>query len=165
MRGSKLLLAAIAVTQSWSVATAEPTMIGPLPVSLTIVDQQVPLAASAELDIHTFASELQLQVKGKLTASADDVREALRTTVIVANVDAASQTVLAIEMVKDKKTRTPFPWPERRGLAVYRHALERGALLRPLGDVIYFMPPYVIAPEEIDFLAKVAREGIDRAVA
>ncbi|MBI3571414.1 MAG: adenosylmethionine--8-amino-7-oxononanoate transaminase [Gammaproteobacteria bacterium] len=71
--------------------------------------------------------------------------------------------ILAIEMVRDKKTRVPFPWQERRGLSVYRHALEHGALLRPLGDVIYFMPPYVITPEEIDVLAKVAREGIDKA--
>lgn len=66
-------------------------------------------------------------------------------------------------MVQDRKTRAPFPWQERRGLAVYRHALERGALLRPLGDVIYFMPPYVIEPEGIDFLAKVAAEGIELA--
>ncbi|MHB8534013.1 MAG: adenosylmethionine--8-amino-7-oxononanoate transaminase [Sulfuricaulis sp.] len=69
--------------------------------------------------------------------------------------------ILAIEMVKDRKTREPFPWQERRGLAVYRHALERGALLRPLGDVIYFMPPYVITPEEIDLLAEMAWEGIN----
>lgn len=45
------------------------------------------------------------------------------------------------------------------------HGLERGALLRPLGDVIYFMPPYVIQPEEIDFLARVAWEGINAATA
>ena len=73
--------------------------------------------------------------------------------------------ILAMEMVKNKKSREPFPWQERRGLAVYRHGLERGALLRPLGDVIYFMPPYVIKPEEIDFLVQVAREGIDVATA
>ena len=48
-------------------------------------------------------------------------------------------------------------------MSVYRHALERGALLRPLGDVIYFMPPYVIKTEEVDFLAQVAREGIEAA--
>ena len=66
-------------------------------------------------------------------------------------------------MVKDKKTRTPYPWQERRGLAVYRHGLEQGALLRPLGNVVYFMPPYVITEAEIDRLAKVAWEGIDRA--
>ena len=29
-------------------------------------------------------------------------------------------------------------------------ALERGVLLRPLGNVVYFMPPYVIDEEEID---------------
>lgn len=52
---------------------------------------------------------------------------------------------------------------ERRGLSVYRHALEQGALMRPLGDVIYFMPPYVIKPEEIDWLANVAWEGINAA--
>ena len=71
--------------------------------------------------------------------------------------------ILALEMVQDRKTRAPCPSQERRGLAVYRHALEHGALLRPLGDVIYFMPPYVITPEEIDFLAQVAREGIEAA--
>lgn len=71
--------------------------------------------------------------------------------------------ILAIEMARDRKTRAPYPWQERRGLAVYRHALTRGALLRPLGDVIYFMPPYVIKPEEIDFLAEVALEGIELA--
>ncbi len=71
--------------------------------------------------------------------------------------------ILALEMAKNRKTREPYPWQERRGRRVYLHALERGALLRPLGDVIYFMPPYVITPEEIDFLAEVAREGIDIA--
>lgn len=71
--------------------------------------------------------------------------------------------ILAIEMVKDKSSREPYPWQERRGLRVYRHALERGALLRPLGNVIYFMPPYVITPEQIDYLAEVAWEGIREA--
>jgi adenosylmethionine-8-amino-7-oxononanoate aminotransferase len=71
--------------------------------------------------------------------------------------------ILAIEMVREKKSRAPYPWQERRGLAVYRYALEQGALLRPLGDVIYFMPSYVIKPEEIDLLVKAAWEGINIA--
>jgi adenosylmethionine-8-amino-7-oxononanoate aminotransferase len=71
--------------------------------------------------------------------------------------------ILAIEMAQDKKTRTPYPWQERRGLAVYRYGLANEALLRPLGDVVYFMPPYVIQETEINLLAKVAWEGIDRA--
>jgi adenosylmethionine-8-amino-7-oxononanoate aminotransferase len=71
--------------------------------------------------------------------------------------------IIAMEMVKDKQTKEAYPWQERRGLRVYQHALKRGALLRPLGNVIYFMPPYVITPEQIDFLAEVASEGIDVA--
>jgi adenosylmethionine-8-amino-7-oxononanoate aminotransferase len=70
---------------------------------------------------------------------------------------------LAIEMSADNARRTPYPWQERRGLAVYQHALSRGALLRPLGNVVYFLPPYVITPEQIDFLAEVASEGIELA--
>jgi adenosylmethionine-8-amino-7-oxononanoate aminotransferase len=71
--------------------------------------------------------------------------------------------ILAIEMIKDKATRTPYPWQERRGLKIYQHALKRGVLLRPLGNVIYFMPPYVITPEQIDLLAEVATEGVELA--
>ena len=71
--------------------------------------------------------------------------------------------ILAIEMLRDRASRAAYDFRERRGLRVYRHALERGALLRPVGNVIYFMPPYVITPEEIDFLADVARTGIEAA--
>ncbi|MCK9504972.1 MAG: adenosylmethionine--8-amino-7-oxononanoate transaminase [Porticoccaceae bacterium] len=71
--------------------------------------------------------------------------------------------ILAIEMVKDKASKTPYAWQERRGLKVYEHALNNSALLRPLGSVIYFMPPYVISEEQIEHLAKVAWEGIELA--
>ena len=71
--------------------------------------------------------------------------------------------ILAIEMIKEKSSKTPYPWQERRGLKVYQHALERGALLRPLGNVIYFMPPYIIEKEEIQQLAEIATEGIEIA--
>jgi len=69
----------------------------------------------------------------------------------------------AVEMCQDRSSRTPYPWQERRGLHVYRHGLERGVLLRPLGNVIYFMPPYVITEEQIDFMTEVAYEGLELA--
>ncbi len=71
---------------------------------------------------------------------------------------------MAVEMVKDKASKTPFPWQERRGIRVYQHALTRQALLRPLGNVVYFMPPYVITEEQIRHLGQVATEGIEIAV-
>ena len=71
--------------------------------------------------------------------------------------------ILAIEMVKDKSNRTPYPWQERRGLTVYRHGLENGVLLRPLGNVVYFMPPYIISEAQIKQVADVAWQGIQLA--
>jgi len=71
--------------------------------------------------------------------------------------------IVAIEMIRDKLSREPYDWRERRGLKVYTHGLERGVLLRPIGNVIYFMPPYVINEEEIRLMVEVAREGIELA--
>ncbi|MEO5573853.1 MAG: aminotransferase class III-fold pyridoxal phosphate-dependent enzyme, partial [Gammaproteobacteria bacterium] len=71
--------------------------------------------------------------------------------------------ILAIELVQDKATRRTYPWQERRGLRVCQHALTQGVLLRPLGDVIYFMPPYVITADELKLLADVTWQGIDLA--
>lgn len=71
--------------------------------------------------------------------------------------------ILAIEMVKNKHCREPYPWQERRGLRVYQYALSKGVLLRPLGDVIYFMPPYIVTEQELLLIADVAWQGIQRA--
>lgn len=71
--------------------------------------------------------------------------------------------IVAIELAKNKPSREPYPWQERRGLRVYQYGLEKGVLLRPLGNVIYFMPPYVITPDEIKLMAEVAWQGIQLA--
>ncbi|VAW83050.1 Adenosylmethionine-8-amino-7-oxononanoate aminotransferase, partial [hydrothermal vent metagenome] len=73
--------------------------------------------------------------------------------------------ILAIELVKHKQSREPYAWQERRGLKVYQHGLKHGVLLRPLGNVVYFMPPYIISKDEIDKMVRVAWEGILKAVA
>jgi len=73
--------------------------------------------------------------------------------------------IVAIELAQSVAKRQPFPRAERRGLRVYRHALGQGVLLRPLGDIIYFMPPYIVSPEEIGRMAQVAIDGIQLATA
>lgn len=56
----------------------------------------------------------------------------------------------AIELVKDKSTKEEFPSDIRLGYQIYQKALKRGLLLRPLGNVLYFNPPLIISPNEID---------------
>jgi len=68
--------------------------------------------------------------------------------------------ITAVELVKDRKTKEPFDWRERIGFQIYRKAFEKGALLRNLGDVIYFMPPYVITQAQIDELVDIAFDSV-----
>ncbi|MGH8244230.1 MAG: adenosylmethionine--8-amino-7-oxononanoate transaminase, partial [Steroidobacteraceae bacterium] len=72
-----------------------------------------------------------------------------------------SGMIAAVEFVKNRASGERYDWRERRGLRAYQHALEKGALLRPVGNVVYLMPPYVITPDEIDILAGVAQGAVD----
>lgn len=67
----------------------------------------------------------------------------------------------ALELVADRRTKEPFDWKKRVGYGIYRIALDRGVLLRPLGNVIYFMPPYVVEEKDIDFMVQTALESIN----
>ena len=49
---------------------------------------------------------------------------------------------------------------ERIALKVYDYALKNGVLLRPLGHVVYFMPPFVITDKELEKVVQVAYEAI-----
>ena len=55
-----------------------------------------------------------------------------------------------IELVKDKETKEGFESEKRVGYEIYKIALKKGLLLRPLGNVLYFNPPLIITKEEID---------------
>jgi adenosylmethionine---8-amino-7-oxononanoate aminotransferase len=44
---------------------------------------------------------------------------------------------------------------------LYNFFLDRGVLLRPLGNVVYVLPPYVIAPEELHHVYDVIVEAIE----
>ncbi len=50
------------------------------------------------------------------------------------------------------------------GRRFYREALKRELLLRPIGNTIYVMPPYVLGDEESAFLAQNASEALEAAL-
>jgi adenosylmethionine---8-amino-7-oxononanoate aminotransferase len=71
--------------------------------------------------------------------------------------------IAAIELVADKKTKQEFPFEQRVGYRIYQEGLKRGVLMRPMGDVIYFIPPLVISTDEIKTMIDTAYDCI-RAV-
>jgi adenosylmethionine-8-amino-7-oxononanoate aminotransferase len=53
-----------------------------------------------------------------------------------------------IELVADRTTRSAGGYLDAVGPRITAAFLERGLLLRPLGNVLYFLPPYVITESE-----------------
>ena len=122
-----------------------------------------PLACAAALaSLAIFRDDQVLERNRALAARMGERARALGDHPHVAEVRQRGM-IVAIELAANKARREPYPWAERRGLTIYRHALTRGVLLRPIDNVVYFMPPYIITPEEIDLMVEVAREGIERA--
>ena len=54
-----------------------------------------------------------------------------------------------VELVTDKQTRRADGYLDGIGPRLAATFLKRCLLLRPLGNVVYFMPPYVITDEEV----------------
>lgn len=114
-------------------------------------------AASAVLDL-VAQEDVPASNAPKARLLADLVRERFARTPHVAEVRTLG-FVTAVEFVADVKTLTPFDPAKRLGLHLYRRALGRGALLRNLGDLLYFMPPYRITESQIRTLVDAAADA------
>jgi len=122
-----------------------------------------PLACSvARAVLGVFAAEPVLERNRATAARMGALAAPLAAHPHVAQVRQTGM-ILAIELAADARRRRAFDPSERRGLRAYRHALSRGVLLRPLGDVLYWMPPYCIGEDELALLAAVTAEAVDAA--
>ena len=118
--------------------------------------------AAALATLELFEKENQIE-KNKATAAY--IHQKLSPLAGHPNVADFRQTgmIAALELTPDGTKNTSYPWEERRGLRVYQHGLRNQALLRPLGNVVYLMAPYVISENEIDHLTDVITQGIELA--
>jgi adenosylmethionine-8-amino-7-oxononanoate aminotransferase len=69
-----------------------------------------------------------------------------------------------VELVSDKRTRAAGGYLDDVGPRLTQAFVDRGLLLRPLGNVVYAMPPYVITEQETDWMTSQMREVIDQVV-
>ncbi|MDN3710552.1 hypothetical protein QW060_27585 [Myroides ceti] len=66
-------------------------------------------------------------------------------------------TILAWEIKNDKQTS----YFNEIGKISYNEFLKRGIIMRPLGNVMYLVPPYCITSEELDLVYKNILEVMD----
>lgn len=57
-----------------------------------------------------------------------------------------------VELVQDKQTKNAGGYLDRVGPELAAEFMRRGLLLRPLGNTLYFMPPYVITDDETNWV-------------
>jgi adenosylmethionine-8-amino-7-oxononanoate aminotransferase len=65
-----------------------------------------------------------------------------------------------VELVKNWKTREPFPLEKRAGIRVCEGMARRGVLTRPVGNVIVLMPPYCATSRQIEQIVASLRASI-----
>ena len=70
----------------------------------------------------------------------------------------------AIELVENKETKESFDSKLRIGYQIYKKALKKGVLLRPLGNVIYFNPPLIIEKSDMDFVVDIAYQCMNEVL-
>jgi adenosylmethionine-8-amino-7-oxononanoate aminotransferase len=116
--------------------------------------------AGAVLDV--FAAD---DILGRVATLAPRLRATLESVAAsrpgLANLRACGM-VAAVDLVAADGARLD---PRRRtGYRVYQEAVRRGALLRPLGDTMYFFPPLTVTEAEIDELGVILAASLDAVV-
>ena len=69
--------------------------------------------------------------------------------------------MVGIELVRDKKTKEPYPLKARIGHRVAAAARNRGLLLRPLGNIIVLLPPLSVSRDELARMVEILHNSIE----
>lgn len=124
-----------------------------------------PLGCSAALAVQKILKEEAILEKAKIRADYlnNKLNNALADNLHVGEIRNIG-LINAIELVKNKKTKEGYDPKLRIGYEIYKRALNKGLILRPLGNVLYFNPPLVINEEEIDKAISICRESVSEVI-
>ncbi len=119
------------------------------------------LACSAGLaSLEVFREEKVLESLPAKTALVAGELEALRRFDGVGDIRACG-LMAGIELVADRFAKTPFPPALRAGHRVILEARKRGMILRPLGDVVVFMPPLAASHRDLAAMMEILEASIE----
>ncbi len=124
-----------------------------------------PLACSAAIEVlNILSDEKTLETANENAIYLNKlVNEKLSDNKYVGEIRSIG-LINAIELVEDKKTKRSFDSKYRYGYQIYKKALKKGVLLRPLGDILYFNPPLIISREDIVFAVQVCADCINEVL-
>lgn len=119
-----------------------------------------PLGCAVALaNLKIFRDENTIEKLGPKIEYLKDVLENFRQLEHVGDVRQCGMMV-GIELVKSKRSKTPYLWEEKIGIKVSMEARRNGLIIRPLGNVIVLMPPLSISEKELKKMAGIVYEAI-----
>jgi adenosylmethionine-8-amino-7-oxononanoate aminotransferase len=69
--------------------------------------------------------------------------------------------IVGVELVRNWRTREPFPLRQQAGIRVCEAMSRRGVLTRPVGNVIVLMPPYCTTPTQVRRIIGALRDSVE----
>jgi adenosylmethionine-8-amino-7-oxononanoate aminotransferase len=119
-------------------------------------------AALANLDV--FCEERTLE---QSSAKVELLERLLKPIADLPHVGDVRQRgfMVGIELVADRQTKESYPEALQMGARVATAARTRGAIIRPLGDVVVLMPPLAIDETTLERLVQITAEAIEEVTA
>jgi len=70
--------------------------------------------------------------------------------------------MVGIELVKNRRTKTPYPLKDKAGINVILECRKRGLIIRPLGNVIILMPPLSMSTKDLKRMVEIVHASIEK---
>ncbi|HWR43053.1 adenosylmethionine--8-amino-7-oxononanoate transaminase [Sporomusa sp.] len=119
-----------------------------------------PLACAAALaNLKIFREEKVIEgLSPKIAAAAAKLEQ-------IANLEHVGDVrqrglIIGIELMQDKSRKLPYPWEQAAGASVCLQARKYGLIIRPIGDVVIFMPPLASTVDEINTMLDIIKRSI-----
>src|SRR4051794_27420377 len=104
-------------------------------------------SAAARANLELLRSQSSIEQRKTLASEMERQSEGLWEIPQIGDIRQVGN-VIGVELVRDWRTREPFPLNERAGIRVCEKMAEAGVLTRPIGNVIVVMPPYCTDAEQ-----------------
>lgn len=76
-----------------------------------------------------------------------------------------SHFMVGIELVADKNSKRSFEASDNISIRIFKRCMEKGVIIRPVGNVLVLSPPLIITPEQCDTIVEVLQTSIKEVMA
>jgi adenosylmethionine-8-amino-7-oxononanoate aminotransferase len=132
-----------------------------------------PIASAAALAVQQVMQRDQLlpQVRARGTYLAEALRVAFTDHPHVGDIRGRG-LFMAVELVKDRATQTPFDHNKKLHAVIKQQAIKNGLLVYPMGgtidgksgDHVLVAPPFIVSNAEIDQIVGLLKQSIDESL-